>query len=97
MPHRESLADLTDPEAASMDVKVGSAPDSWGVWFADDPKQMPWQRYLDEGVLIRDVGIPGYLRATTGLSDENDVLLDASARLAATELVAAPSSAIGAP
>ncbi|MDT5232806.1 MAG: histidinol-phosphate aminotransferase, partial [Mycobacterium sp.] len=36
--------------------------------------------------LIRDVGIPGYLRATTGLAAENDALLAASARLAATEL-----------
>jgi histidinol-phosphate aminotransferase len=62
--------------------------------FADAPAA--WQRYLDAGVLIRDVGIPGYLRATTGLADENDVLLDASARLAATDLVSAPSSPIGA-
>jgi histidinol-phosphate aminotransferase len=54
--------------------------------FADAPAT--WQRYLDAGVLIRDVGIPGYLRATTGLVEENDALLDASARLAATELVA---------
>ena len=46
-----------------------------------------WQRYLDAGILIRDVGIPGYLRATTGLAEENDALLAASARLAATELV----------
>jgi histidinol-phosphate aminotransferase len=45
-----------------------------------------WQRYLDAGILIRDVGLPGYLRATTGLAAENDALLDASARLAATEL-----------
>jgi histidinol-phosphate aminotransferase len=62
--------------------------------FADAPAA--WQRYLEAGVLIRDVGIPRYLRATTGLADENDVLLDASARLAATELEAAPSSALGA-
>jgi len=33
--------------------------------FADAPAT--WQRYLDAGVLIRDVGIPGYLRATIGL------------------------------
>ena len=38
-----------------------------------------WQRYLDAGILIRDVGIPGYLRATTGLAEENDALLAASA------------------
>ena len=52
--------------------------------FADAPGT--WQRYLDEGVLIRDVGIPGYLRTTIGLADENDAFLSASARLAATEL-----------
>jgi histidinol-phosphate aminotransferase len=52
--------------------------------FADAPAT--WQRYLDAGILIRDVGIPGYLRATTGLAEENDALLAASAKLAATEL-----------
>ena len=52
--------------------------------FADAPAS--WQRYLDAGVLIRDVGIPGYLRATTGLAAENDALLAVSARLAGTEL-----------
>lgn len=52
--------------------------------FADAPAT--WQRYLDAGILIRDVGIPGYLRATTGLPAENDALLAASQRLAATEL-----------
>jgi len=45
-----------------------------------------WQRYLDAGVLIRDVGIPGFLRTTVGLAAENDAFLAASARLAATEL-----------
>jgi histidinol-phosphate aminotransferase len=45
-----------------------------------------WHRYLNSGILIRDVGIPGYLRATTGLAEENDALLDVSARLAETEL-----------
>ncbi|UYP17406.1 histidinol-phosphate transaminase [Rhodococcus sp. Z13] len=47
-----------------------------------------WQRYLDEGVLIRDVGIPGYLRTTIGLSHENDELLRVSEKLAATEIEA---------
>jgi histidinol-phosphate aminotransferase len=49
--------------------------------FADAPAT--WQRYLDVGILIRDVGIPGYLRATTGLAEENDALLAASARIGA--------------
>ena len=43
-----------------------------------------WQRYLDAGVLIRDVGIPGYLRTTIGLAAENDAFLAASATLAST-------------
>jgi len=49
--------------------------------FADAPAT--WQRYLDAGILIRDVGIPGYLRATTGLAEENDALLKASAEIGA--------------
>jgi histidinol-phosphate aminotransferase len=61
--------------------------------FADAPAT--WRRYLDAGVLIRDVGIPGYLRATTGLADENDAFLRASAQIAATEL--APATPVGAP
>ena len=39
------------------------------------------QRYLDAGVLIRDVGIPGHLRVTIGLAAENDAFLAASAEL----------------
>jgi len=51
--------------------------------FVDAPAA--WQHYLDAGVLIRDVGIPGYLRATIGLAEENDVFLDVSARVATTD------------
>ncbi|MFC3965901.1 histidinol-phosphate transaminase [Nocardia jiangsuensis] len=47
--------------------------------FADAPAT--WRRYLDRGVLIRDVGIPGHLRATIGLAAENDEFLRASAEL----------------
>ncbi|MGY4651521.1 histidinol-phosphate transaminase [Mycobacterium sp. URHB0021] len=53
--------------------------------FTDAPTT--WKRYLDAGILIRDVGIPGYLRATTGLAEENDALLTASAALATSQLV----------
>jgi histidinol-phosphate aminotransferase len=56
--------------------------------FADAPAT--WQHYLDAGILIRDVGIAGYLRATTGLPEENDALLACSAQLAATELARPP-------
>ena len=52
--------------------------------FAD--QHVVWQQFLDQGVLIRDVGVPGYLRVTIGLPDENDAFL-AAARNAATHLL----------
>ena len=52
--------------------------------FADAPAA--WRHYLDDGVLIRDVGIPGFLRVTIGLPEENDAFLAASEKLAVTEL-----------
>lgn len=44
---------------------LGSCPDSWGVWFADDPQQTPWERFLDElsgvGYSWLELGPYGYL------------------------------------
>ncbi|WP_415950465.1 sugar phosphate isomerase/epimerase family protein [Streptomyces sp. KLOTTS4A1] len=42
------------PAPALSRIRIGSAPDSWGVWFPDDPRQVPWRRFLDE------VGAAGY-------------------------------------
>lgn len=46
-------------------LKLGSCPDSWGVWFADDPLQTPWNRFLDElaaaGYDWLELGPYGYL------------------------------------
>jgi inosose dehydratase len=48
-----------------MNTRVGSSPDSWGVWFPDDPKQTPWHRFLDEvaeaGYEWIELGPYGYL------------------------------------
>jgi inosose dehydratase len=64
----------TTEEVASMngntaDVVLGTAPDSWGVWFPDDPKQLPWQRFLDEvveaGYRYVELGPFGYLPTRT--------------------------------
>ena len=48
-----------------MNIRLGSAPDSWGVWFPSDPKQIPWQRFLDEiaeaGYQWTELGPYGYL------------------------------------
>ena len=39
-----------------MNIKLGSAPDSWGVWFSENDKQTPWERCLDE---MADAGYSG--------------------------------------
>ncbi|GGQ25778.1 histidinol-phosphate transaminase [Streptomyces roseolilacinus] len=36
-----------------------------------------WRRILDHGVLVRDNGVPGWLRVTAGTPQENDAFLDA--------------------
>lgn len=44
---------------------LGSAPDSWGVWFPEDEQQVPYTRFLDElveaGYQWLELGPPGYL------------------------------------
>jgi inosose dehydratase len=53
---------------------LGSCPDSWGVWFADDPRQTPWQRFLDElagaGYEWLELGPYGYLPTEPGRLQE---------------------------
>ena len=48
-----------------MNITIGSAPDSWGVWFPSDPQQTPWHRFLDEmvdaGYEWTELGPYGYL------------------------------------
>lgn len=39
--------------------------------------QQMWQNLLDQGVLVRDVGIPGHLRVTAGTEDETTAFLTA--------------------
>ena len=52
-------------DAANPGLRIGTAPDSWGVWFPNDPTQIPWQRFLDEvqaaGYEWIELGPYGYL------------------------------------
>jgi inosose dehydratase len=59
---------LTAPDAmpSGFDrIRLGTAPDSWGVWFPDDPHQVTWDRFLDEaagsGYEWIELGPYGYL------------------------------------
>ncbi|BCL31286.1 histidinol-phosphate transaminase [Streptomyces aurantiacus] len=40
-----------------------------------------WRQILDRGVLVRDNGVPGWLRVTAGTPAENDAFLDAAREL----------------
>lgn len=54
---------IQDPP--SLNIKLGSAPASWGIEFPSDPKQIPWSRFLDEvaeaGYEWTELGEYGYL------------------------------------
>ncbi|MDN5918407.1 MAG: histidinol-phosphate transaminase [Pseudonocardia sp.] len=52
--------------------------------FADAPRA--WKAFLEEGVLIRDVGITERLRVTIGTPEENDTFLQVAADLATKEI-----------
>ena len=83
------LADERDRVVAALNSYGYDVIDSYSNFvffgrFADAPTA--WQSFLDEGVLIRDVGVPGRLRATIGLPSENDALLAAAKKLAAAAL-----------
>ena len=58
------------PGADLSRLRLGTAPDSWGVWFPDDPHQVPWQRFLDEvvegGYRWIELGPYGYLPTDPG-------------------------------
>ncbi|GAA4195226.1 sugar phosphate isomerase/epimerase [Microbacterium oryzae] len=49
----------------STGLRIGTAPDSWGVWYPEHPRQIPWDRFLDEvqkaGYNWIELGPYGYL------------------------------------
>ena len=58
-------------------LRLGTAPDSWGVWFPEDDHQVGWQQYLDElpkaGYVWTELGPWGFLPNEPGrLREELD-------------------------
>ena len=80
--------------SAGVAVELGLQPvpsDANFVLFGHLPDaHATWQALLDRGVLIRDVGIPHYLRVTAGTPDETTAFLEAVADLVPTPTGAAP-------
>ena len=58
-------------------LRLGTAPDSWGVWFPSDPHQVTWDVYLDEiaavGYVYTELGPQGFMpQDPSQLKDELD-------------------------
>jgi inosose dehydratase len=58
-------ATSTSLAAGIQGLRIGTAPDSWGVWFPEHSRQTPWPRFLDEvqaaGYHWIELGPYGYL------------------------------------
>jgi inosose dehydratase len=55
-----------------MTIRIGNAPCSWGVEFADDPRNPPWLRVLDE---CRSAGYDGIELGPIGFMPEDPAIL----------------------
>ena len=58
-------------------VKVADSDANFVLFEAGGDQKIAWQRLLDRGVLVRDVGLPGWLRVTAGTPAETDAFLAA--------------------
>lgn len=59
------MATFEEPNPAYARLHLGTAPDSWGIWFPDDARQPHWSTFLDEvsaaGFRTIELGPFGYL------------------------------------
>ncbi|MFD0032786.1 histidinol-phosphate transaminase [Streptomyces sp. NPDC127172] len=69
---------VTELRAAGYEVTDSDANFvQFGRFEGEGAAHAVWQKILDRGVLVRDNGVPGWLRVSTGTPDENDAFLDA--------------------
>ncbi|HYN92607.1 MAG TPA: histidinol-phosphate transaminase [Pilimelia sp.] len=57
--------------------RVADSDANFVLFAVDGDQQTWWRRLLDRGVLVRDVGLPGWLRVTAGTPAETDAFLTA--------------------
>jgi histidinol-phosphate aminotransferase len=80
----EEIIGQRDRISATLEALGYTPHESWSnfVLFGGvaDPRAT-WQKLYDQGVLIRDVGIPGHLRVTAGTESETTAFLDALASI----------------
>jgi histidinol-phosphate aminotransferase len=62
----------------SRGVRVADSDANFVLFEVGGDQRVAWQALLDRGVLVRDVGLPGWLRVTAGTPAEIDAFLEAS-------------------
>jgi histidinol-phosphate aminotransferase len=58
-------------------MRVADSDANFVLFEVGGDQRISWQRMLDNGVLVRDVGLPGWLRVTAGTPDETTAFLEA--------------------
>jgi histidinol-phosphate aminotransferase len=58
-------------------IRVADSDANFVLFEVGGDQRGAWQRMLDNGVLVRDVGLPGWLRVTAGTPEETDAFLEA--------------------
>jgi histidinol-phosphate aminotransferase len=56
-------------------IRVADSDANFVLFEVGGDQRIAWQRLLDQGVLVRDVGLPGWLRVTAGTPAETDAFL----------------------
>jgi histidinol-phosphate aminotransferase len=85
--HRESLLRTVDAIKQQRDrivttlrargVRVADSDANFVLFEVGGDQRVAWRRLLDQGVLVRDVGLAGWLRVTAGTEDETTAFLEA--------------------
>ena len=58
-------------------LQVADSDANFVLFAVDGDQAVAWRTLLDAGVLVRDVGLPGWLRVTAGTPTETDAFLTA--------------------
>jgi histidinol-phosphate aminotransferase len=64
-------------ELRARGLRVADSDANFVLFEVGGDQRVVWQRLLDRGVLVRDVGLPGWLRVTAGDPDETTAFLAA--------------------
>jgi histidinol-phosphate aminotransferase len=64
-------------EIRGMGLEVVDSDANFVLFGEFGDQQATWQGLLDRGVLVRDVGVPGWLRVTAGTEEETTAFLEA--------------------